>query len=123
VDFARVHRHDSWQHRWFFDESYFNLYRHSKRYWVRAETDDAFSMPKLTEAQEKVSVGIAVAIRHGRKSALAFLPKGWSGPHLVDAWKKALLPSLRWQSAGRDRNELVIDNDGRHSIGRLEGLR
>src|SRR5215203_4684467 len=77
LQFALAHRHDSWVLRWFFDESYFNLYRHGKRYWVRVETDDAMSMPKLTAAQEKISVGIAVAIRHGRKSALAFLPKNW----------------------------------------------
>ena len=114
VSFARLHLHDSWQHRWFFDESSFNLYRHEKRYWVRVETDDAFSRPKLTEAQEKVSVGIAVALRHGRKSALAFLPKSWSGADLVDAWKNTLLPSMQWKSAGRERNELIIDNDGRH---------
>jgi transposase len=114
VAFAQAHLHDSWQHRWFFDESYFNLYRHGNRYWVRAETDDAFSKPKLTWAQEKVSVGIAVAIRHGRKSALAFLPKNWSGTDLVRVWEETLLASLQWKSAGRERNELVIDNDGRH---------
>jgi hypothetical protein len=45
---------------------------------VRVTTDDAMSLPKLSESQEKVSVGIAVAIRHGQKSDLAFLPKGWN---------------------------------------------
>lgn len=114
LSFARAHLEDSWQHRWFFDECYFNLYRHSNRFWVRVESDDAFSRPKLTEAQEKVSVGIAVAIRHGRKSALAFLPKNWSGADLVRVWDEILFPSLGWKSSGSQRNELVIDNDGRH---------
>lgn len=112
--FAQARCHDSWRHCWFFDEAYFNLYRHGNRYWVRAETDDAFSKPKLTEAQEKVSVGIAVAIRHGRKSALAFLPKNWGGADLVRVWETTLLPSLGWKARGPQRNELVIDNDGRH---------
>ncbi len=113
VAFCSSHLHDSWENVWFFDQCYFNLYRHAKRYWIRVETNDAISLPKLTEAQEKVSVGIAVAIRRGRKSALAFLPKNWGASDLIDVWENTLLPSMRWQSAGRKKNTLVIDNDGR----------
>ena len=114
VAFARARLHDSWVKRWFFDESYFNLYRHGNRYWVRVTTDDAMSMPKLSEAQEKVSVGIAVAIRHGRKSALAFLPKNWKAPDLVHEFDTVIYPSLNWSDRIGKQNELVIDNDGRH---------
>lgn len=112
--FARAHLYDSWDNRWFFDEAYFNLYRHSNKYWVGAETDDAMELPKLTEAQEKVSVGIAVAVRRGRKSALAFLPKNWKASDLVNAFKDVLLPSMQWRSRIGKHDELVVDNDGRH---------
>lgn len=114
VAFARAHLEDSWGRRWFFDECYFNLYRHSNKYWVGLETDDAMELPKLTEAQEKVSVGVAVAIRHGRKSALAFLPKNWRAADLVHAFDATLLPSMNWLSGLGHQDELVIDNDGRH---------
>jgi hypothetical protein len=114
VQFARVHRHDAWDKVWFFDESYFNLYRHGNRYWVKAETDDAFSLPKLTERQDTVSVGIAVAIRHGRKSSLSFLPKNWKAADLVHVFDTVLLPSMAWSNRAGNRNELVLDNDGRH---------
>jgi transposase len=114
VAFASVHRHDSWRDRWFFDESYFNLYRHGNKCWVKVDTDDAMSLPKLTEAQEKISVGIAVAIRHGRKSALAFLPKNWKASDLVTLFDSTIYPSLQWSNSRKKRNELVIDNDGRH---------
>jgi hypothetical protein len=114
IVFARARLHESWDKRWFFDESYFNLYRHGNRYWVRVTTDDAMSLPKLSEAQEKVSVGIAVAIRHGRKSALAFLPKNWKAADLVHAFDTVIYPSLDWSNRIGKQNELVIDNDGRH---------
>lgn len=114
VAFARARLHESWEKRWFFDESYFNLYRHGNRYWIRVTTDDAMSLPKLSESQEKVSVGIAVAIRHGKKSDLAFLPKGWNAKDLVHAFDTVLYPSLNWSNRIGKQNELVIDNDGRH---------
>ena len=114
VVFASAHLRDSWRERWFFDESYFNLYRHGKKYWVRVETDDAMSLPKLTEAQERVSVGIAVAIRHGRKSALAFLPKNWNAADLAKVFDDTIYPSMQWSNSIKKKNELVIDNDGRH---------
>lgn len=114
VLFASTHRHDSWRERWFFDESYFNLYRHGKKYWVRVDTDDAMSLPKLTGAQEKISVGIALAIRHGRKSALAFLPKNWNPTDLCKVFDTTLYPSMMWSNLGKNKNELVMDNDGRH---------
>jgi hypothetical protein len=112
--FARAHLHDSWDKRWFFDQSTFNLYRHGKKYWVRVATDDAMSLPKLSESQEKVSVSIAVAVRHGRKSALAFLPTGWNATDLVNAFDPVIYPSLNWSNRIGKQNELVIDNDGRH---------
>jgi len=114
IAFARAHLHDAWDKRWFFDESYFNLYRHGNRYWVRVTTDDAMSLPKLSDTQEKVSVGIAVAIRHGQKSALAFLPKSWKAADLVHAFDTVIYPSLNWSNRIGKQNELVIDNDGRH---------
>jgi transposase len=114
IAFARARLHESWEKRWFFDESYFNLYRHGNRYWVRVTTDDAMSLPKLSESQEKVSVGIAVAIRHGQKSDLAFLPKGWNAKDLVHAFDTVLYPSFKWSNRIGKQNELVIDNDGRH---------
>lgn len=112
--FARARLHESWENRWFFDESYFNLYRHGNRYWVRVTTDDAMSLPKLNKAQEKVSVAIAVAIRHGKKSALAFLPKNWEAKDLVIAFRNVIYPSLNWSNRIGKKNELVYDNDGRH---------
>jgi transposase len=114
IAFARARLHDSWDKRWFFDQSYFNLYRHGNRYWVRVTTDDAMSLPKPTETQEKVSVGISVAIRHGKKSALAFLPKSWKAADLVHAFDTVIYPSLNWSNRIGKQNELVIDNDGRH---------
>jgi hypothetical protein len=114
VAFAAAHLQESWDNCWFFDESYFNLYRHGNRRWVGAETDDAELLPKLTEAQLKVSVGIAVAIRRGRKSALAFLPKNWRAEDLVNAFDEVLLPSMYWKSALGREDRLVLDNDGRH---------
>lgn len=114
LQFARAHRNDAWDKVWFFDESYFNLYRHGNRYWVKVETDDAFSLPKLTERQEAVSVGIAVAIRHGRKSSVGFLPKNWKAADLVRIFDTVLLPSMTWSNRGENLNTLVLDNDGRH---------
>lgn len=114
IAFAQAHLHKSWERFWFFDESTFKLYRHGKRYWVRATTDESFSEPKPTESQEKVSITIAVAICHGGKSALAFLPKSFTAADLVEAWDRVLYPSLRWDSRGSKANTLVLDNDGRH---------
>lgn len=119
IAFAQAHLEDSWDRRWSFDESYFNLYRHSNRYWVRVKTDDAASdlgRPKLTEAQEKVSIAIAVAISRGRKSALAFLPKNWTGADLVDAFDRVIFPSLQWSNRYGYQNELMMDHDGRHHM-------
>jgi transposase len=117
VAFAQAHRGDAWARRWSFDESYFNLYRNSNRYWVRVKTDDAASQPsrpKLSEAQEKVSVGIAVAVSRGRKSALAFLPKNWKATDLVDAFERVIYPSLGWSNRRGYEHQLMIDHDGRH---------
>lgn len=117
VEFAEAHLEDSWDRRWSFDESYFNLYRNNNRYWVRTETDDAASQMgkfKLTEAQQKVSVGIAVAISRGRKSALAFLPKNWAAKDLEEVFDRILYPSLAWSNRRGYENELMSDHDGRH---------
>lgn len=117
VAFARARLGDSWERRWSFDEAYFNLYRNGNRYWVRLKTDDAEaqpSKPKLTKAQEKISVGIAVAISRGRKSALCFLPKNWTAEELVDGFDHTLFPSLQWSNRRGYENELMIDLDGRH---------
>lgn len=52
------------------------------------------SVPKLSERQEKVSVAIALAISSGRKSALAFLPRGWKAADLVDVFDRVIYLSL-----------------------------
>lgn len=114
VAFAREHLDDSWDRVWFFDESYFNLYRNGNQYWVRAKTDEAMSLPKLTTNEEKVSVGIAVAISRGRKSALAFLPKAWKAENLVEVFETMIYPSLIWSDEIGQEIELVMDNDGRY---------
>jgi hypothetical protein len=117
VEFARARLGDSWNRRWSFDEAYFNLYRSSNRRWVRCKSGDAVSAmakPKLTAAQEKVSVGIAVAICRGGKSALAFLPRNWDAPALVEVFDRVIYPSLGWSNRRGYEHELMIDNDGRH---------
>ena len=117
VAFAEAHLEDAWDRRWSFDQAYFNLYRNNNRYWVRVKTGDAASQlgkAKLTEAQEKVSAGIAVAIPRGRKSALAFLPKNWAAADLVDVFDRVLYPSLGWSNRRGYEHELMIDHDGRH---------
>ena len=114
VAFARAHLRDSWDERWFFGESYFNLYRHGNRYWVGTGTDDAMELPKLTTAQEKISLGSAVAVCKGHKSALAFPPKNWKGADLVTAFRDTLYPSMRGASRSAAEMQLIIDNDGRH---------
>jgi transposase len=78
VAFAQAHLADSWNRRWSFDEAYFNLYRHSNRRWVRCKTNDAAShqgRAKLTAAQEKVSVGIAVAISREKNQLSPSFPR------------------------------------------------
>lgn len=84
---------------------------------MRTKTDDAASQlgkPKLSAAQEKISVGIAVAICSGQKSALAFLPKSWSAEDLVNVFDQTIYPSLGWSNRRGYENALMIDNDGRH---------
>jgi hypothetical protein len=112
--FVEAHSEDVWDKTWAFDECYFNLYRNTNRLWVKVTTSDSFSRPKLTSRQEKVSVGIAVAISRGKKSTIAFLPKNWNGGNLIDLFERSLLPSINWPRRPNKRQRWLMDNDGRH---------
>lgn len=114
--FARAHVDDDWGDTWSFDEAYFNLYRHSNRCWISASTEQSVQQPKLTSAQEKISVGICFAICRSRKSALGFLPKNWSGPDLINVFKQTIMPSIQWPKQPSRRHHFIIDNDGRHQM-------
>jgi transposase len=116
IAFAEEHLADDWKHTWAFDESYFNLHRSSNRCWVSVTTEESVQRSKLTDAQEKVSVGICFAICRSRKSALCFLPKNWSGPDLVELFTEELLPSIRWPRGPTKAQRFIIDNDGRHQM-------
>lgn len=116
VAFAEEHLADDWKQTWAFDESYFNLHRTSNRYWVSVTTEESVQRSKLTNAQEKISVGICFAINPRGKSALCFLPKNWSGPDLVDLFTEELLPSIRWPRGPTKAQRFIIDNDGRHQM-------
>jgi hypothetical protein len=108
---------DDWSDVWAADESTFNLYRTGNRSWVRVKTDDAEdepSKPKLTKAQEKISVSIVVAITHGRKSSIGFLSKGWGAAELATVFERDVFPSLQWSNRRGHENRLIWDNDGRH---------
>jgi transposase len=117
VAFAAARLNDAWAERWSMDESTFNLYRNRNRYWVRVRTSDAEdepSFPRLSEAQEVVSLSIVVAICRGRKSAIGFLPRNWRAADLETVFDRDVFPSLRWSNRTRHENELIMDNDGRH---------
>jgi transposase len=115
VAFARAHLDDSWDDDWAYDESYFNLYRTGNRYWLKSSSEELESYPKLTRAQEKISIGIGVAISRGRKSALIVLSKGWKASELVSKFDSTLYPGLRWSNRLGKQSRLIIDNDGRHT--------
>jgi hypothetical protein len=117
VQFAQAHLDDAWENRWSADQCTFNLYRVGNRYWIRVRTDDAEdepALPRLTEAQERVSISLVVAISNGRKSAIGFLPRNWRAEDLVTVFDRDVYPSLHWVHRGRNPNELILDNDGRH---------
>jgi hypothetical protein len=117
LGFSEDNRDETFAGVWAADECTFNLYGHSRRYWARVSTSDADSkstLPKLSGAQEKVSPSIVAAISNGRKSALGFLPKNWSGGDLARVFERDVFPSLGWIQRGRQMNRLIWDNDGRH---------
>ena len=66
VAFARAHLHDVWDTTWSFDQAYFNLYRTKNKCWRKVSTEEATDYRRLTRAQERISLGIAVAISRGR---------------------------------------------------------
>lgn len=114
VLFCQAHLEDDWSGTWMFDEVYFNLYRHGNRYWVSVYTEESMEKPKLTNAQEKVSVGACFAICKGKKSALCFLPKNWNAEDLSVIFKQTLLPSIKWNKYSHIKQRFLVDNDGRH---------
>lgn len=117
VAFARARFADLWDDRWSFDEATFNLYRLGNRCWVRIlprTGDPEPSLPKMSRKLENVSVSVVAAVSRGKKSALGFLPGGWTGADLVRVFSQDVYTSLRWRGSGRHMNELMCDNDGRH---------
>lgn len=114
VAFARAHLRESWDGVWAYDECYFHLYRTSNRYWLKTSTDEMIQYPKLSRAQEKVSIGIGIAISRGNKSELILLSRGWTAPELKSKFDSTLLPSLNWTNRPGRQNRLLLDNDGRH---------
>lgn len=114
VAFAWEHLQDSWDETWAYDEAYFQLYRTKNRCWIKVSTEEATAPPHLTRAQERVSIGIAVAISRGRQSALTLLSSNWTADHLMDLFDASLYPSLDWSNRRGHQSRLIIDNDGRH---------
>jgi transposase len=114
VAFARERLHDKWDTVWAFDEAYFNLYRSKNKVWLKVSTDELAAYPKLSTRQEKISVGIAAAISHTKKSPLIFLSRGWNADELREKFSETIYPALHWSDHRRNGNRLIIDNDGRH---------
>jgi transposase len=116
IDFAREYLGYDFSSTWSFDQVYFNLQRHSNKCWVSAATEESLQQPKLTNAQDKISVGACFAISRGRKSALCFLPKKWNATDLVTVFEGTLLPSIQWPKRPSVQQRFIMDNDGRHQI-------
>lgn len=114
LEFARTHLENNWDESWSLDECYFSLQWHSNLCWVSVSTEQAMQQPKLTNSQEKISVGICFAISRGQKSSLCFLPKNWSADGLVKVFEASLLPSIRWRRRPSPSQRFIIDNTGHH---------
>ena len=84
--------------RWFLDECYFNLYRHSNKYWVGAKTSDAMELPKLSEAQEKVSVGIVLPFAMGEN----WLSPSYPRIGRLPTWSRSLMKLCFQAWTGRE---------------------
>lgn len=112
--FAREHHIDSWDNKISCDEAYFNLNRKKNKRWVEVGHEEDAALPKLTNRQEKISVGVVAAVLWGRKLALGFLPKNWNGANLGEVFDSTILPSLGGTIRSRQQYEWMMDNDGRH---------
>lgn len=103
-----------WKRVWSFDEAYFTLDPSSGRVFYTEANYHRVARRKLTSRQEKISIGIAVAISHNRKSAICYLKSGWAGKDMIDVFNLSLLPSIKWDRNKRHYRAFLIDNDGRH---------
>lgn len=114
LNFANAQSNTDWRRVWAYDESYFNLQPSSKAYWTKPSVSHRVAPRKLTNAQDSVSLCIAVAISYNRKSDLCFLPKGWAPENLINVFRVELLPSIGWDPQLRRCRTFLMDNDGRH---------
>lgn len=114
IAFARECRDNTWREVWCADEAYFNLYRNSKRCWVKVSTEEATAPARLTRDQEKISVAVLAIVSRESHIALSFLPRGWNASDLKTVFRSDVYPAYRAQAKLGDAPPLVLDNDGRH---------
>ena len=114
LGWAKSHANTDWKRIWSFDEAYFNLDESRGPACHTNRTQHRALKRRLTTKQQKMSVGIAVAISHNRKSALCFLNGNWSPRDLLALLRDQLLPSIEWDPTQRRCRAFLIDNDGRH---------
>ena len=113
LSWCNEHRNTDWKRLWSFDEAYFLLDPSSGQTWWKNGVARRVAIRKLTEKQEKLSIGIVVAISHTRKSAICYLPRNWP-LQFVPILENELLPSVGWDPDLRRCRALLLDNDGRH---------
>ena len=114
LSFAREHVNTDWNRIWAYDESYFNLNLGSRQVWFKDSLYHRVAPQKLTNKQNSVSICIAVAISHNRKSRLCFLPKSYTPAQLIDVLQNELLVDIGWNPQLRQYRAFLMDNDGRH---------
>jgi hypothetical protein len=112
--FAKNNTRTDWKRLWSFDESYFELNSSRGRCYTKTNVAHRNAPCKLTNKQEKISVGIAVAVSYNTKSRLCYLPRNWKPTELKDILRDELLPDLGWDPARRKFRSFLLDNDGRH---------
>jgi len=114
LNWAKCNLKTDWKRVWAFDEAYFSINPSSGRVYHTDANYHRVALRKLTTRQEKISIGIAVAISHNCKSALCYLKTGWNGADMLHIFKHSLLPSIQWDPSKRKCRAFLIDNDGRH---------
>ena len=112
--FPNTNIHTDWKRIWSFDESYFELSCSRGHCYTKPNVSHRNTARKLTNKQEKISIGIAVAISYNRKSRLCYLPRNWGPPALQHLLRTELLPDLGWDPSQRKFRSFLLDNDGRH---------
>ena len=114
LDYANCNLRTDWRRMWSYDECYFYLWKSSRHVRSNKRTEYRLSRAPLTNSQESVSIGVALAISRSRMSALCFLPKNWRVQDLSDLWENELLSSIDWDPSRRHCRAFIMDNDGRH---------